>query len=175
MKATKVIPDFFDVHCMVSSFGRCPLTLRILTLSTYGATNHSPPNQPFRLQLVAPQVYRDEFLKVNGLSDSNQIFKNEFVFIYYHLCKVSSQIIYCIIFAPYELSLTTIYSKEKIYSMVKSSVLPFFPNFNRLLSSPNNQLISFTFFKVPQFRCCVGGIRRTQDRRCYMAGVTIQM
>ena len=37
------------------------------------------------------------------LTDSNQIFRNDFVGLHYHLCKISSQIIECIIFAPYEL------------------------------------------------------------------------
>ena len=52
------------------------------------------------------------FIEVNfsNLTDSNQIFRNDFVLIRYHVCKISSQIIECIIFAPYELSITTICS-----------------------------------------------------------------
>ena len=50
-----------------------------------------------------------EFLKVvnfSELTESNQIFRNDFVFIHYHLCKISAQIIECKTFAPYELSIT---------------------------------------------------------------------
>ena len=36
------------------------------------------------------------------LTDNNQIFRNDFVCIHYHLCKISSQIIECKIFAPYD-------------------------------------------------------------------------
>ena len=52
------------------------------------------------------------FIEVNfsKLMDSDQIFRNYFVGLHYHLCKISSQIIECIIFAPYELSITIIYS-----------------------------------------------------------------
>ena len=47
------------------------------------------------------------FIEVNfsKLTDSNKIFRNDFVGFHYHLCKISSQIIECIIFAPYELSI----------------------------------------------------------------------
>ena len=58
--------------------------------------------------------------------DSNQNFRNDFVVLHYHISIISSQIIECIIFAPYELSIT-------IYSMVwrpKSPVLCFFPIIN---------------------------------------------
>ena len=50
------------------------------------------------------------FTEVNfsKLTDSHQIFR---VGLHYHLCKISSQIIECIIFAPFELSIT-------IYSMI---------------------------------------------------------
>ena len=43
------------------------------------------------------------FIEVNfsKLTDSNQILRNDFVGLHYHLCKISSQIIECIIFAPY--------------------------------------------------------------------------
>ena len=53
------------------------------------------------------------FIEVNfsKLPDSNQIFRNDFVCLYYHLFKISAQIIECVIFAPYEFSIT-------IYSMV---------------------------------------------------------
>ena len=37
------------------------------------------------------------------LTDSNQIFSNDFVCLYYHLCKISSQIIEGIIIATYAL------------------------------------------------------------------------
>ena len=45
-------------------------------------------------------------LKNLMLMDNNQIFRNWFVIIYYHLTKVSSQIIQCIIFERNELSIT---------------------------------------------------------------------
>ena len=50
------------------------------------------------LWLVAPYVYGDNLSK---LTDSNQIFRNDFGG-NYHLCKIWSQIIECIIFASYE-------------------------------------------------------------------------
>ena len=58
------------------------------------------------------------FIEVNfsKLTDSNQIFRNYFVGLHYHLCKVSSQIIKCVIFAPCELSIT-------IYSIVLDRVI----------------------------------------------------
>ena len=43
------------------------------------------------------------------LSYNNQIFKNCFVIIHYHLTKVSARINKCIIFEPDELSIDTIY------------------------------------------------------------------
>ena len=54
------------------------------------------------------------FIEVNfsKLTGSNQIFRNDFVGLHYHLCNISSQIIECIIFAPYELSIT-IYAHTK--------------------------------------------------------------
>ena len=52
------------------------------------------------------------FIEVNfsKLTDSKEIFRNYFVCLHYHVCKISSQIIECINFAHYELSITTIYS-----------------------------------------------------------------
>ena len=45
-----------------------------------------------------------KFTEVNFsmLTDNNQIFKNDFDCIHYHLSKISSQIIECKIFAPYD-------------------------------------------------------------------------
>ena len=34
--------------------------------------------------------------------DNNQIFRNDFVCIHYHLCKITPQIIDCQIIAPYD-------------------------------------------------------------------------
>ena len=53
---------------------------------------------------------RHRLIEVNfsKLTDMNQIFRNEFVCLHYHLGKKPSQIIQCIIFAPYELTITTI-------------------------------------------------------------------
>ena len=47
------------------------------------------------------------------LTDSSQIFRINFVYIHYHLCKISPQIIDCKIFDPYdflEINSTTNYS-----------------------------------------------------------------
>ena len=47
---------------------------------------------------------------------NNQIFRNYFVFIYYHLCKISAQIIKSVIFAPYNILEWTY--NNTIYSMI---------------------------------------------------------
>ena len=49
-----------------------------------------------------------KFIEVNfsKLTDSNQIFRIDFLCIHYHLCEISSQIIECKILGPYELSIT---------------------------------------------------------------------
>ena len=54
-------------------------------------------------------LHRFVELYFSKLTDSNQIFRNDFVYLHYHLWQISSQIIDCTIFAPYELSMTTIY------------------------------------------------------------------
>ena len=56
-------------------------------------------------------LHRFKEVNFSKLTDSNQIFRNDFIDLHYHLCKISPQIIEYIIFVPYELSLT-------IYSMV---------------------------------------------------------
>ena len=43
-------------------------------------------------------------MNFSKLADCNQIFWNDFVFHNYHICKISSPIIECIMSAPYELS-----------------------------------------------------------------------
>ena len=45
----------------------------------------------------------DKFIEVNflKLTENNKIFRNDFGCIQYHLCKISSQIIECKIFAPF--------------------------------------------------------------------------
>ena len=45
------------------------------------------------------------FIEVNfsKLTDSNQIFRNDFVCIHYHLCKISTKFIECIIFLKHSL------------------------------------------------------------------------
>ena len=45
-----------------------------------------------------------KFIEVNfsKLTDSNQIFRIDFVHIHYHLCEISTQIIEFKIFAPYD-------------------------------------------------------------------------
>ena len=61
-----------------------------------------------------------KFIEVNfsKLTDSNQSFMNDFVCLHFHLCKISSQIIECIIFPHYELSITTIYSMLILYGIL---------------------------------------------------------
>ena len=46
-----------------------------------------------------------KFIVVNfsKVTDSNQIFRNDFIYIHYHLCEISSQIIDCKIYALYDL------------------------------------------------------------------------
>ena len=48
------------------------------------------------------------FIEVNSskLTDSNQIVRDDFIGFDYHLCKITSRIIECVIFAPYELYIT---------------------------------------------------------------------
>ena len=60
------------------------------------------------------------------LTDSNQIFRNCFVIIYYHLTKVSSEINKCIIFEANELSIRTLYG---------TMTMTFFFNFKRDIST----------------------------------------
>ena len=62
----------------------------------------------------SPSVHK--FIEVNfsKLTDNNQIFRNDFDCIHYHLSKISSQIIECKIFAPYDFL-------EKLLSMTKHS------------------------------------------------------
>ena len=47
------------------------------------------------------------FIRVNfsTLTERNKIFRNDFVYIHYQLCKISAQIIECKIFALYEPSI----------------------------------------------------------------------
>ena len=57
-------------------------------------------------------VHKFTELNFSELTDNNQIFRNDFDWIHYHLCKISSQIIECKFFAPcdfleIELSITT--------------------------------------------------------------------
>ena len=56
-----------------------------------------------------------KFIGVNfsKLTDNNQIFRNDFDCIHYHICKISSKIIECKTFAPYyflEMNSITTYS-----------------------------------------------------------------
>ena len=47
-------------------------------------------------------LYRYTEANFSKLTDSNQIFRKDFVCLNYHLCKMSSKIIECIIFVPYD-------------------------------------------------------------------------
>ena len=57
----------------------------------------------------------DKLTEVNFLkfTHSNKIFRNDFVCIHYHICKISAQIIEIIIFTPYDFlqkkTLSTLY------------------------------------------------------------------
>ena len=46
-------------------------------------------------------------MNFSKLSDSNQIFRNDFICIHYDLCKISTQNIQFNFFAPRELAITT--------------------------------------------------------------------
>ena len=74
-------------------FGCCALTLSNSRIYSYRGTNHS---RAFEVLWLVPI---DNFIEVNfsKLTDSNQIFRNDFVWIHYHLGKIS-QIIECKIF-----------------------------------------------------------------------------
>ena len=61
--------------------------------------NNVGPEAQGRIAILVSQVCRREFSK---LTESNQIFRNYFVCIHYDLCITSTQIIECIIFAPYD-------------------------------------------------------------------------
>ena len=53
-----------------------------------------------------------KFIEINfsKLTDDNQIFRNDFHCIHYHLYKISSQIIECKIFAPNDFLEITVYN-----------------------------------------------------------------
>ena len=56
------------------------------------------------LQTLGCDWFLHRFPEVNflKLTDNNQIFRNDFTCIDYNLCKISSQIIECKIFDPYD-------------------------------------------------------------------------
>ena len=66
--------------------------------SIYLWTDQSQHFKPSTV-IGSPYVYRGEFIEVNGQQPN---FRNDFVCIHYHLCEISSQIIECKIFAPYD-------------------------------------------------------------------------
>ena len=63
-------------------------------------------------------VWKGKLVEVNfsKLMDRNQIFWNDFVCLYYHFCKISTQINECNFFYPYDFLQWTLYNP--IYSMV---------------------------------------------------------
>ena len=65
-----------------------------------------------RLKCCDWSLHKSIGVNFSKLTDSNQIFKIDFLCIHYHLREISSQIIECKIFGPYELSITN-------YSMVE--------------------------------------------------------
>ena len=67
-----------------------------------------------------------KFIKVNfsKLKDNNQIFRNDFDCISYHLCKISSQIIESTISAPYDfLEMNSITTSSIMFSSVQSHAM----------------------------------------------------
>ena len=73
--------------------------------------NHSRPIT--RLRLVALVIYRSEFLKGNGQQPN---FQEWHCSIHYQLCNISTQIIECKMFAPYQLTIITILSMLWMWS-----------------------------------------------------------
>ena len=86
-------------------FGCCPL----LEIHIYINLCRGPIRA---LQTLHCNWSPHKFAEVNflNLADSNQIFRIDFVCIYYHLCEISSQIIECKIFAPYDFLAITLYN-----------------------------------------------------------------
>ena len=66
---------------------------------------------PVRIPEAAFRNSIGRFIRVNfsKLTDSNQIFWNDFVVIHYHLCKYSGQTIECKFLAPYDFQQWTRY------------------------------------------------------------------
>ena len=56
---------------------------------------------------------KGKFLKV---TDNNQIFRNDLIFIHYYSCKISAYIIECIIFTPYDFLQWTLYNYHLLFT-----------------------------------------------------------
>ena len=84
-------------------------------------------------------------MNFSKLTDSNQIFKNDFVYLHDRLCKISSEIIEYIIFANYYLSISTIYSMVLLTLLIenKTSVIINCVNFK-----------TFSNWVVTQYMAC---------------------
>ena len=84
------------------------------------------------------------FIEVNfsKLTDSNKNFRNSFVCLHYHLYKISSKTIECIMFAPYEL-----YNNCLLYECtehIKELTLAFRPMLSTFMLY-SNQLLVYQF------------------------------
>ena len=78
-----------------------PVKLVVLFASTLRNHFHKRVEGPITVErLKGCDWSLNKFIEVNfsKLTDSDQIFRNDFVFIHYDLCKISPQIIECKIF-----------------------------------------------------------------------------
>ena len=95
-----------------------------------------------------------KFIEVNflKLTDNNQIFRNDLNCFHYHLCTISSQIIECQIFSPYDfLKMNSITA----YSMVKAYRLPYSLPISHLYLYFRSSLLVFnTYCFVYLHYCC---------------------
>ena len=95
------------------------------------------------------------FIEVNfsKLTDCNQIFRKDFIGIHYHLCKIWSQIIEGIIFAPYVLSITTIYNDCLLYDLtqIDSVAIIHVCDVWRTVQSLQDQIRKTTAYRILQY------------------------
>ena len=124
------IKNFIRNFCEISSeIIECiifaPYELSITTIDSmvwptkiqnWGIDLYKPMEQPVWRAVIAWLLHRNIEVNFLKLMDSNQIFRNGFVCLYYHLCKILSQINECKIFSPNDFLQWTFYNT--IYSMV---------------------------------------------------------
>ena len=61
-------------------------------------------------------------IHISKLTDCNQIFRNDFACLHYHLCKISAQINECEIFSPNDFLQWTLYITLYVYSIGRCGV-----------------------------------------------------